>query len=91
MLSALLDNPVMVFTPSFKGIKQIDLGRYMFNVAMAMKPALYVNEAVCPAASLNVLPARYQPKPISLKKVVGIPAGIAPNLSINTCSDDDAK
>jgi type IV pilus assembly protein PilM len=76
-LSDSLGRPVKVLTPQLKGIEQIDLSRYLFNITMASSPALIDKEMICPAGSLNVLPAPYQPRPISLAKVIGIPAGIA--------------
>ncbi len=49
----------------------------MVNIAMAMKASNASREAASPVANLNLLPAPYQPKPISLTKVIGIPGGIA--------------
>jgi Tfp pilus assembly PilM family ATPase len=77
LLADATGHPVAVLNPPFQITEQLDLGRYMFNITMAMKPAIYDNETLCPAGSLNLLPAPYQPKPISMVKAAGIPAGAA--------------
>ena len=48
----------------------------MVNIVMAMKASTSF-EAAFPVANLNLLPAPYQPKPISLTKIIGIPGGVA--------------
>jgi type IV pilus assembly protein PilM len=77
VLSDIVGHPIKTLSPHLKGIEQIDLSRYLFNVTMANSPTSIDKELVCPAGALNVLPAPYQPKPISLAKVIGIPAGVA--------------
>ena len=70
-------HPVLPLPVILKGAEQIELGRYMVNIALAIDSSPQVREATFPVANLNVLPAPYQPKPMSLAKVVGIPAGVA--------------
>jgi type IV pilus assembly protein PilM len=70
-------HPVNLLTPNFRGIEQLDLSRYGVNIAMAINAQNPSREIAFPIANLNMLPARYQPKPISMAKVVGIPAGAA--------------
>jgi type IV pilus assembly protein PilM len=70
-------HPVNLLTPNFKGIEQLDLSRYGVNVALAVNAQNPSREIAFPIANLNMLPTRYQPKPISMAKVVGIPAGAA--------------
>ncbi len=68
---------VIPLTTKLKGSEQMDSGRYMVNIAMAVNCPSSVNCSTFPAANLNVLPDPYLPKPISLTKVVGIPSAIA--------------
>ena len=68
---------VIPLTTLLKGAEQVDTGRYMANIAMALNSPASLRWNTFPAANLNVLPAPYLPKPISLTKVAGIPAGIA--------------
>jgi type IV pilus assembly protein PilM len=76
-LEANCGHPVMTVVPAFKGLEQLDPGRYMVNVAMTLKAHPAERATTFQAADLNVLPAIYQPKPISMVKVVGVPGGIA--------------
>lgn len=76
-LSDITGHPVTALSAWLKGIEEIDSARYMFNVTMAMKTAQYESDAICSAGNLNVLPMLYRPKPISMVRVVGIPAGVA--------------
>ncbi|MBN1189781.1 MAG: pilus assembly protein PilM [Dehalococcoidales bacterium] len=76
-LSEITGHPVSELLPVVKSPERIDLGYYMVNITMAMKIISSVSENTYPVANLNVLPVCYQPKPISLTKVTGIPGGIA--------------
>jgi hypothetical protein len=57
-------------------MEQVDTGRYMVNIAMAFNSPPPARLSTFPAANINVLPTPYLPKPISLAKVVGIPASV---------------
>jgi type IV pilus assembly protein PilM len=76
-LSETSGHPVLDLSPIIKSPRQIDLSYYTVNIAMAMNAINPVREPAFPVANLNVLPEPYQPKPISLTKVTGIPGGIA--------------
>jgi len=77
MLEEASGRPTMEIAPTFKGMGQLDAGRYMVNITMALAAASIGREVTFPVANLNVLPVLYQPKPISLPKVVGIPGSVA--------------
>jgi type IV pilus assembly protein PilM len=70
-------HPVLPLSANMKGSDQMDSGFYMVNMAMALKNAAPIREGTFPVANMNVLPAPYHPKPISLLKVVGAPGGAA--------------
>jgi type IV pilus assembly protein PilM len=72
-----IGHPVKDLSPAIKGPKLIDMGRYMVNIAMAINWAPPEREDTFPAANLNVMPAPYQSKPISLTKFIAIPSGVA--------------
>ncbi len=67
---------VVPLITQLKGAEKVDTGRYIVNVAMAFNSPVSARLKTFPAANLNVLPAPYLPKPISLTKVIGIPTGI---------------
>jgi type IV pilus assembly protein PilM len=67
----------MAIVPAFKGLEQFDPGRYMVNITMVLSSASAGRELTFPVANLNMLPIPYQPKPISMIKVAGIPASVA--------------
>jgi hypothetical protein len=69
--------PTMAVGPAFKGLEQFDSGRYMVNMTMVLASPSPGREMTFPVANLNVLPVPYQPKPISMTKVVGIPGSVA--------------
>jgi len=68
---------VMPLTPAFRGMEHLDPSRYTANIAMAMTAPSAGREFTFPVANLNLLPQQYQPRPLSLVKVVGIPGGVA--------------
>lgn len=76
-LSARSGHPVKILAPILKGPEQINMARYMVNTIMATKGPGPSKGVYSPAAEMNLLPAPYQPKPINLSKVIGIPGGIA--------------
>jgi len=76
-LMEMTGHPVETLKPALKDSAQIDLGRYLVNIAMAAKPAVPEKESAFPAANLNLLPAPYHPKPISMAKIIGIPGSVA--------------
>jgi hypothetical protein len=77
MLSGTSGHPVIPLNTLLKGQEQIDAGRYMVNMALAARTPPPSREPTFSASDLNVLPASYQPKPISLTRVIGIPGGAA--------------
>jgi type IV pilus assembly protein PilM len=70
-------HPTMALVPNMKGIEQLDPGRYLVNLSMMLKSTSAVQETTFPLANLNLLPEPYQPKPISMVKVIGIPGSVA--------------
>jgi type IV pilus assembly protein PilM len=68
---------VLALNPALPGMEQIDPGHYMVNLALSIRRPPLLREPTFPVASINVLPAPYQPKPMSLVRVIGIPGGAA--------------
>jgi hypothetical protein len=77
IISQKLNRTVIPLSPALKGPDQVDLERYSVNIAAAMRTANPGREATFPLADMNLLPIPYQPKPISLVKLLGIPGAIA--------------
>ena len=74
MLSEKIGHPVLTLSQPMKETNQIDLEIYSVNLAMAAKTAIPGREANFPLADLDLLPIPYRPKPMSLAKIIGIPA-----------------
>ncbi len=72
-LAEKVGHPVKMLTPIMKGLEQIDATRYMVNITMATKASKSSLEITFSIADMNLLPAPYLPKPVSLTKVIGIP------------------
>jgi type IV pilus assembly protein PilM len=77
MLAESSGHPVKALSSSIKGLEETDLGVYMINIAMAIKNAPPSRESTFPISNLNMLPAPYQPKPISYSKLIAIPGAAA--------------
>jgi hypothetical protein len=76
-LSEKLGHPIKMLAPIVKGLEQIDMTRYMVNITMATKASKSSLDITFSIANMNLLPAPYQPKPVSLTKVIGVPGAIA--------------
>jgi hypothetical protein len=76
-LSEASGRPVIPLTSLLKGQDQIDTGRYMVNMGMAASTPPPGRATTFSIINQNILPAPYQPKPISLMRVIGIPGGAA--------------
>ena len=76
-LSEKLGHPYKMLSTVLKGLEQIDTVRYMVNLAMATKASKSALDATFSIGDMNLLPAPYQPKPMSLTKAVGIPGAVA--------------
>jgi len=57
--------------------KPLDSTRYMVNIGLALKEPSLEKNAGPSLAGANLLPAAYQPKPISWGKVVAVPSALA--------------
>jgi Tfp pilus assembly protein PilN len=77
ILSDYLGRQVVPLNPGVRNSEQIDPDHYMVNLALSIQRPSPLREPTFPVASINVLPAPYQPKPMSLAKVIGIPGGAA--------------
>jgi len=75
-LSDELGYPLLPLPSPLKGSEKLDPGRYMVNIGLALKKLSSGKVAGSSVANLNALPAAYQPKPISLTRVVGLPAAV---------------
>ena len=76
-LAKKLGRRVQPLSPILKVPEQMDLGRYIVNIAMAIDSTNAEREATFPVANMNLLPALYQPKPMSATKLIGIPGATA--------------
>ncbi len=77
MLEEATGRATMAVVPAFKGLEHFNPGRYMVNITMVLETASSGRELTFPVANINMLPTPYQPKPISMTKVVGIPGAVA--------------
>ncbi len=62
-------------TSPLKCMKQLDPSHHMVNVGLALKE--YSREAGPLLTNINTLPSPYLPKPISLNRIMAIPAAVA--------------
>jgi hypothetical protein len=76
-LAKKLGHPLKMLAPIVRGLDQIDMTRYMVNITMATKASKSSLDITFSIANMNLLPAPYQPKPVSLTKVIGVPGAIA--------------
>jgi type IV pilus assembly protein PilM len=75
-LSEELGHPVLPLSSPLKYPKQFDPSRHMVNIGLALKELPLGENAGLSVANLNVLPAAYQPKPVSWSKVVTVPVAL---------------
>ena len=66
---------VALLTSPLKSLKNLDPSRYMVNVGLALKEL--VKEAGPLLPNFNTLPAPYQPRHISMNKLMAVPVAIA--------------
>jgi type IV pilus assembly protein PilM len=76
-LSTNMQRPVVELSPRLKGLAPIDTAPYMVNIALSFKAPAFGRKADSPLANLNLLPAPYQPKPMSINRIVAIPGTTA--------------
>lgn len=76
-LSDTLGYSVSSLVSPLKNPMPFDPGRYLVNVGLALQEQALSKMAGPSVASSNLLPAEYRPKPISLGKVIVLPAAIA--------------
>ncbi|MBI4295941.1 MAG: pilus assembly protein PilM [Chloroflexi bacterium] len=73
-LSEALGHTVVPLPPPFLAYPhQLDLPRYMTNVGLVLKELSPDKKAGLSQAYLNILPAPYRPKPVSMFRMVAIP------------------
>jgi hypothetical protein len=75
-LAEKIGRPIQTISPVLKVPEQVHLGRYIVNIAMTIEKTTPEREPTFPVANMNLTPAPYQPKPPTLAKLVGIPAGV---------------
>jgi hypothetical protein len=74
-LAEAVGHPVIPLNSTLKDSHQINMGRYMVNMALVAKNPGPMRKSTFQTSNINVLPVPYQPKPISLTRVIGIPGG----------------
>ncbi|MFC2035969.1 PilN domain-containing protein [Chloroflexota bacterium] len=75
-LSDELGYPVLLLSSPLECPEELDLSRYSANIGLVIQKLLSGKEAGPSIINLNALPASYQPKPISLTNIVGLPSAI---------------
>jgi len=73
-LSAAIDHPVRVLTTALKLPEQLEFHRFEANLAAAVKVPTTAKKDIFPGAAINVLPTPYRPKPVSMGRIIAIPA-----------------
>jgi hypothetical protein len=73
ILAEILERQIIELSAPFQVPEQMNVSRYIVNEAMIAGPTNSVRYSTFHVANMNVLPAHYLPKPISLVKVLGIP------------------
>lgn len=71
-LAGELGYKILPLSSPLKCPKQLDPSQYLVNIGLALK--VLPKEAGPLLTNLNTLPASYQPKPLSLAKVIALPA-----------------
>jgi hypothetical protein len=74
ILSEILERQIIELNVPLKDPEQMNIARYIVNTAMIAGSTNSVRCSTFPIANMNLLPALYMPKPVSLVKVIGIPA-----------------
>ncbi len=73
-LSEAVGHPVLPMTPPLNCPGAgLDPGKYMVNMGLALKETGAEKEAEPLATNLNIMPAPYCPKPISLTNIIAVP------------------
>jgi type IV pilus assembly protein PilM len=75
-LSDELGHPVLPLSSPLDCPEQLDPNRYMVNIGLMLKELSPGKEVGPLVANINALPAAYQPKPLSLTKVIALPGAI---------------
>lgn len=90
-------HPVLPISPPMEYPAGLDPHRYMANIGLVLKK-LSFNETGLSVTDLNVLPEVYQPEPISLVRILVVPAAVIAigfvlllGLLIQNTSSDTAK
>jgi type IV pilus assembly protein PilM len=73
-LSGESGHPVKPLPVDMELPEKFDIPKYIVNIGLALKHQGKEIENQYPLADLNILPVPYQPKPISLNRIIGIPA-----------------
>jgi type IV pilus assembly protein PilM len=76
-LSESMGHPVNVLPPILKSAEPVDLGRYMVNIALSLKSVTSGSESGYSVSNLNVLPAPYQSKGLSMTRIIAVPGAAA--------------
>ncbi len=75
-LSEKLNRPVLPLASPLESRDGLDPNRYMVNMGLVLKKLAPSNGSGLLVDSLNVLPTAYQPEPISLNRIMVIPATV---------------
>lgn len=75
-LSDGLGHPILLVSSPLKCPEQFDPSGYMVNIGLALKELLPQRGTGPLVVNLNVLPAAYQPKPLSLARVLALPSAL---------------
>lgn len=76
-LSDELGHPVLPLSSPLRCPEQLDPGRYLFNISLAVKGLSPGRKTGPLVVNLDALPTAYRPKPISLTRIFALPGAIA--------------
>jgi type IV pilus assembly protein PilM len=76
VLSDGLKRPVLPLAPPFESPDGLDPSRYIANMGLVLKKTAPTNGSGLLVNELNVLPAAYQPEPISITRILVVPVAV---------------
>jgi len=75
-LSDEVGQPVLLLPSSLEFPERLDQNYYMVNICLASRKVSPVSDTGTSVININLLPAQYQPKPISITNILTIPGAI---------------
>jgi len=76
VLSDGLSRPVLPLPPPFESPDGLDPSHYTANMGLVLKKIAPTNGSGLSVSELNIVPAAYQPEPISLTRILAVPSAV---------------